>query len=105
MKGRIVVNYVGGGPVSFEKFCTDNNLLPVVNEINQSDPMFVAGLDSTVAVFNGFLVPVAGHGESPAQALADYRKKIAGHLLVTEAQSTVFRREIQCPRVWLDDVN
>jgi hypothetical protein len=100
-----VISELGGGPVKFSKFVTDNGLTLVIQEVKLNDAVkYVAALDCAMVLFDNMLVPAHGIGDSPDQAEASYRRKIAGYELAINPTSH-FRREVQCPSKWLDDVN
>lgn len=100
-----VLSEIGGGPVKFSKFVTDNDLTLVVQEVKTDEgPKWLAALDCVMVLYQNTLVPAHGLGDSPDQAEASYRKKIAGHELAVNPTS-YFRREVQAPARWLDDVN
>jgi hypothetical protein len=100
-----VLSELGGGPVKFSKFVTDNDLTLVVQEVKLDEgTKYIAALDCCMVLYQNMLIPAHGIGDTPVEAEAAYRKKVAGYELAINPTSH-FRREVQCPSKWLDDVN
>jgi len=105
-KPVVIVNQAYPDNCKFTQLAVDNDLVLIVNEVamHGKEPQWVCNFDTVVALWQGMLVPVFGQGETPDKALENYRKKIAGHVLVADPNSA-FRREMQTPRAFFEDLN
>lgn len=102
------VEYLGGGPVTFESFCEKHGLKVVVKErpIGGDGPRhrFYADLrspeDGCTEVKDGvMLISVHGNGPTVVDAIKDLAPRLLSKRLVVNAYSRN-RREIQVPNEW-----
>ncbi len=85
---------------TFEEFATKNDL---VMEVVEHSPDYITASFKNCEVKDGVcLVSQYGIGRSQADAINDYKRLIAGELLVRDAYKSS-RKEMQCPEKWREE--
>lgn len=96
---------LGGGPVKFSDFTELHGIQVRVHERPVTCGKYTKrwyAESSAEVKGHGVLRGNVGDGDTPEEAVEDYKAQLLGNVIVFEAYN-VTRREIQCPNEWLPE--